>query len=489
MNTRREFVRCAMVVLVCLANGALVFGGQVPNPTITASADPYNGGYVAANVFDNGFGEFATSTNGAGAPLSTDPNNGTWIEFDFGAAATVDTFVNRTRLNPNDEIGDSRLIFSQDATFDGSDPVVLFRSDGVGVGPNGVGNNANGFIRRFTPQTARYVRWEVVTSIGSSQNLGARQMFFFDSPAGHGVLPSPTAYNGATPFSGYALQDAADGGNAGAGAGDEYASAGQGAGVFVDFDFSRPTAISGFDFFDREHNNDAITGFDLIFSNASNFSSVIDTRSYSRAVGGSVATSDVFSSVTAQYVRLDVTSVNVGASNAGISEIQFYTPALADPSVVSVSSQYNTTRYAVGHLFDDQLDSLANADWAGVGAGPHTVVVDFGQIVTLRGIDYANRRDTGTPAVDYADTITLAFSSDLDFTGDPTVLLNIVQDSELNGYAFAPKNARYVQVTVEGGGNVGGSQLDFLGVVPEPSTLALAAVGLAGLIRRRRRRR
>src|SRR4051812_47272281 len=118
------FARAALAVVLSAFAATSALAGQLPNPTITASADPFNPSYVADNVFDNNAAEFATSGNGAGTPFSTDPNDGTWIEFDFGSPVTVDTFINRTRVNAVDVVGRSRLVFSQDSTFDASDPAV-----------------------------------------------------------------------------------------------------------------------------------------------------------------------------------------------------------------------------------------------------------------------------------------------------------------------------------------------------------------------------
>src|SRR5438552_14389183 len=73
---------------------------QLPNPTITASARPYNADYTSVNLFDSALAEYATAGQGAvTTPFTTDANNGTWVQFDFGATVTLDRFVMAARRN------------------------------------------------------------------------------------------------------------------------------------------------------------------------------------------------------------------------------------------------------------------------------------------------------------------------------------------------------------------------------------------------------
>ena len=314
----RFFVRNAVSVIAVAAavcGTGMVHGAQLPNPEVYASADPFSPAYVATNLFDAAAADFATSGNGVGTPLSTDPNDGTWAHFDFGVPVTIDTFVNRTRVNNADIIGSSRLIFSQDITFDASDPVVVFST---------TGQNGAGLIQRFAPQTAQYVRWEATTSTGNSQNLGARQFFFMRTPQGLVPMANPTVYGGSAPFNAnYALQNAANGNAGRDGSGNEYASQGQAGNTFVDFDFGAAQPIAGFDFFNREV--DVITGYDMIFSNAADFSTEVARKSFTGSVVGNQVNSEVFDPVTARYVRLQATA-STGTPNTGVSEIVFYTP-------------------------------------------------------------------------------------------------------------------------------------------------------------------
>jgi hypothetical protein len=316
-------ILCASIAAASIPAAGLAQTVQVPNPTVTASADPFNQDYVAENVFDAGGAEFATSGNGVGTPFSTDPNDGTWINFDFGAPVTIDTFINRTRRNAVDVVEQSRLVFSQDPVFDASDAIVTF---------DRTGSNGAGLMQRFAPQVAQYVRWEALTASGGSPNLGARQMFFMHTPAGYlPILSGAAVYNGTPAFSNnYRLQEAHDG-SAGRDT-DEYASAGAGAATFLDFDFGAVKPLNGFSFLNREE--DVITGYDMIFSNTPDFSTVIDTKSFDASTNGNEINTELFDPVRARYVRFQATSY-ILSNNTGISEITFF-QAVPEPASLAL---------------------------------------------------------------------------------------------------------------------------------------------------------
>ena len=306
------------------------FAGIVPNPTITASATAYSGSYVAANVFDGTANEYATLGLGAGAAFST--SAGTWIQFDFGSAVTVDRFIMIARANAADVIGSSRLIFSNDATFDSSDTIFTLSP---------AGSNGQGLVKSFAATTARYARWEVATSTGTSQNLGAIEIKFLNTASGK-IIAAPTVIGSATPFNGsYAAANAVNG-DAGRGGGLEYACASLGAGMYVDFDFGSVVPLSGFDFFDRIPAVDRTTAFNLIFSNDTTFGDAGDTT-LSFTSGSTVwGYGQTFAAVNARYVRFDAAATTGAANNSGMQEIVFYkdanlnTPALVNNAATSI---------------------------------------------------------------------------------------------------------------------------------------------------------
>lgn len=319
---------CFPVVLAVLSLPTLA--NHVPNPVITGSATPFNASFTAVNLFDPDREEYATRTQGAvSAPFTTNPNDGTWAEFDFATTVTLNQFVMVARANPFDIVGTSRLIVSTDPVFDNTDTIFTF---------NGTGFNGSGVIQNLNPVSGRYARWEVLSSIGTSLNLGARQMYFVNIPTGHVLLPAPVAINSSMPFSAaYAARFAVNG-NAGDGENHEYASAGVGAAMFVDLDFGRSVPITGFDFWNRVV--DRVTTYNLVFADTADFSAPIATLPFTASLNGNQINSGTFAAITARYVRFQATGA-FGGNNTGMREIQFYGPA-GQPPIITQHPQGGT---------------------------------------------------------------------------------------------------------------------------------------------------
>jgi hypothetical protein len=299
----------------------------LPDPAITASATAYNGNYAATNLFAPYFNypalEYATKGLGAvTVPLTREATNGTWVEFDFGKTVSFNQFILRTRANAVDVVAEYRLIVSSDPTFDAGDTALTF---------DRVGHNGDGIIQSFPAVTGRYVRWEVTKAGGSSKNLGGQHVWFMRTPEGQSLLPPPTVIDAYPAFSAAYMPAFAVNGNVGSqgpAGGQEYASLGGQAATFIDFDFGASKEISGFDFWNRP--GDVISAFDLVFSETSDFSVPVATKSFTSATNGLFATSAVFAPVKARYLRLQATAAS-GYPNTGVGEIQFYTPGLKAP--------------------------------------------------------------------------------------------------------------------------------------------------------------
>ena len=310
-----------------------------PNPTVIDSAPAFDSSYVAEKLLDSGTGEYA----------SQGMAEETYVDFDFGSAKTMDQFVLVTRRNPDDVVGNSRLIFSADSTFGAGDVSYYF-------GP--MGSNGDGFLMAFPTTTARYVRWQAVSSGGTSFNLGGMELRFLKTPARQTVIPA-TVIASATAFSAdYAKENALDG-DAGVGPGREYASQGQGLNTFVDFDFGAGKTISSFDFFDRILPVDRTTSFNLVFSNDPTFATALSTVSV--APGANWGYSQNFAAITARYVRWDATAKPSGSlNNLGMSEIVFYGD---EPRITPISAK--ETSYF--NIFRTALNLINGSGIAGSG--------------------------------------------------------------------------------------------------------------------------
>jgi hypothetical protein len=320
---------------------------QLAAPTITASARPFNASFTAANVLDNNAAtEYASLGQGAVTVLfTTDILNGTWIQFDFGSTVTMDRFVMTSRNNTVDVIAGSRLIASADATFDATDSIVSFNPSGF---------NGAGTLQQFTPISGRYVRWEVTSRGSTGNNLGAGEMQFLFTPSGYTVLPAPTVLASSPPFSAtYAAANAVDGDAGRTDKVHDYASAGAGAAMFMDFDFGVARPLAGFDFWNRP--GDRVTTFNLIFATTPDFATPIATNSFTADANGMKVTSATFPAVTARYVRFQTTG-STGGVNTGMREIQFYIEGLLPPTVSQqpqggtrlVGDSFTFTAQAVG---------------------------------------------------------------------------------------------------------------------------------------------
>lgn len=334
--------------------------GVYNHPTIMAASPGFNGDYTAANLFDGTASEFATAGAGAGTPLSH--ANGTWVELDFGAPVPMDRMIMATRLNNVDVVGTSRLILSNDPVFEETDTIHVF---------NPTGDSGRGIVQPIAATVARYARWEVVTSTGTSQNLGGMEFRILNTPAGSYVAPS-TVIGGATPFNGdYALANAANG-DAGRGAGSEYASQSLGADMFVDFDLGTSKPITGFDFFDRLPAVDRTSAFDVLFSNDPTFTTGVTSMSFTP--GTNVwPYRRAFTPVTARYIRFDATATSGANNNSGMQEMVFYSsePA-ATPFEQYITGTWGLSGANAAPGNDYDADGLVNAIEFVLGSDPTT---------------------------------------------------------------------------------------------------------------------
>ncbi len=259
------------------------------------------------------------------------------------------------------------------------------------------------------------------------------------------------------------------------------------------FDFGSQVTLGSFLYRQRTGGiatADKVPSVTLTFSNDNVFAGdpsetiTLDTSNPAPMVGYNLATPQ-----SAQFVQAVWAA---GTYNPGGAELDFNSAQhLANPSVVSASSEISG--YSIGRLFDDS----PLTDWAGVGGGPHTLVLDFGSNVEVDSFEFLQRTG-GNPALDKFGDALLTFSDDLDFSDDTPILLSLAADADLNVYDLpSAQQGQFLEIVFGSstGGNPGGAELDFFGnpnpTVPKPASIAiwsLLGLCLAGYSYRRRRR-
>jgi hypothetical protein len=412
--------------LILLPLTICILAEQLPNPAITASARAFSPDYTAANLFDYADQEYATAGQDAiSAPFTKNVNDGTWVELDFGQTVEFDRFVMRSRVNPADRVGESRLIVSDDPVFNSSDQIFSFDPSG---------SNGAGLVQNlFSNAKGRYVRWEVISSIGWSPNLGAEQFWFLKTPSGQSLLPAPRVINSSPAYNNnYRAALAVDGDF-----GTEYASRGAGASMFMDFDFGAARRISAFEFLNRY--GDRVTTYDLVFANSPDFIRPVKSLRFTANPQARTVNSASFDPVPARYVRFQAIAFEASA-NTGIREIQFFTPAVSVPII--------TENPAGRTLFEG--DSFAFSA-AVIGSNP----LSFQWLKGGASIPGATNTLLFFPYVQFSDAGAYQFvarSSGGSSTSSPTANLVVLPSPELlaNGhfeqgnqdfssdYAFAP---------------------------------------------------
>jgi hypothetical protein len=178
---------------------------------------------------------------------------------------------------------------------------------------------------------------------------------------------------------------------------------------------------------------------------------------------------------------------------------------------VSVTGPTFGDPYTVDKLFDSVVTAAdinitayggINGQWAGPGAGPHTLFMDFGSSITASGLAYSQRLGND-PVADKVGTVEFWFS-DSDFLGvtpgdAPSAIVSLTNttDTVLTSYDLGGVySGRYVAARFTAASllpptnNPGGTEMRFLAPIPEPSTVVLMTlVGMVGAAVLRRSRR
>lgn len=295
----------------------------ITSPSVTGGSNAYGqathnaGTYSSAEVFDGNIGEYASNNQGTN----------TFLQFQWTEAKTFDRVILVSRNAGANEDLFSKVKLTYDSGFDD----ITVTGEQLGQIRSGIYN--------VGPTTTQNVRFDVDAflngSTGSTGNTGLTEAIFLNTPTGTYadafIVSGVTAYNSATPHVavGYTADNAVDG-IVGHAYGSDYSSNGLGVDTFVDFNMGAVTKIIGFDMIDRWVSGDQTLGFDLIFSNNSDFSDPVATLSYTKGTN-TIAFSDDFEHIEAQYVRWDVTDGS-GGGNKGLSEMIFYATNVPEPS-------------------------------------------------------------------------------------------------------------------------------------------------------------
>jgi hypothetical protein len=268
----------------------------------------------------------------------------------------------------------------------------------------------------------------------------------------------------------------------------EYASQGQGANTFIDFDFGAPITMDAFALVNRPV--DSVDSYDLIFSNSPDFSNPTVLSISGAITGPRNGPIQSFAPQTARYVRWDVTSASNG-NNQGASEIRFlnhYNDRIQGVSVLATAPAFSAQYPASGLLNGNvgSSDFVAGNEYASASQGTDTFMdFDLGSALPIGGFDFFQR----TALVDRPT------SYDVIFSNDPTFATNLAtrsytgtETSWVLSDSFSEINARYVRFDVTGGSsnaNYGGEEAIFY-AVPEPGTASLLGIATLTVARRRR---
>ena len=315
--------------------------------------------------------------------------------------------------------------------------------------------------------------------------------------AGAAILVNPVVTGAATPFNANFTGDNVFDSIAET-AGGEYASQGQGASTFIEFNFGAPVSVDGFVNVNRGNSVDAIGDSRLIFDTDGipGFNAATDAvRTFNAANTGTNGMGFInrFAGVTATLARWEVTSLAGAGLNIGSMEMRFLGSAPGSAIIGGVVAYNGATPFAPAYDWAFASNGIAGrglspgVEYASASLGTAAFVdFDLGLVQPVTGFDWFDRMHQA----DRVGGFDMIFSNDPGF-GSTVATRNYTGNTNFTVTdSFAPINARYVRfdVTALGatGVNTGMSDIVFY-TVPEPATLVMFS--LAGFVLSARRRR
>lgn len=280
-----------------------------PQATVTASSSYV--GYTAQAAVDgvisgypdNPGAEWASSHEGVGA----------WIQLSWSSAVSLDRIDLFDRPNINDQNTAGTLTFS-----DGS-------SAAVGSLPNDASSPAE---VTFAAKSVTWVRYTVTAVTLSTGNAGLAE---FQAWSGSGSPPPPpSSDSNVAPEATASASSVATGSAAGnitngiiAGGANEWVSAGQKTGAWVQLTWSGPVTLDQVDVYNGPDTTAQITAGTLTFSDGSQVA-VASLPDGTGSTAGAPPAEVTFTARSVTWVKFTATAVEAGTTSAGLSEIQAF---------------------------------------------------------------------------------------------------------------------------------------------------------------------
>lgn len=242
---------------------------------------------------------------------------GAWLLLEWSEPHVIDRVVLHDRMNPSDNITNATLTIDDGAPIQ-SGPLP---TDGA---PREV---------KFAPTVARKLRIAISATTGGTQNAGLAEVKVYESNLPAAAPVSAIKDNKPVNIAGRArvtassentqsqqtAKKAVDGevGGFPKAPGKEWVASGEGAGAWIQLDWTNPHTVSRVVLFDRPNPADQITGATLTFSDGTTVT--VPTLPN----GGAKHVVNIPPRATTS-LRVTVTAVKPGTSNAGLAELEVY---------------------------------------------------------------------------------------------------------------------------------------------------------------------